>query len=115
MKIKFPKNPPLVTLPPKAELAILLIKAELKNLKFINDLSKKGIDASANLSDFSALIFAIIGFDGRLTDELYEWYLHHQIKLTENIDPMNDKELRKLAFSFYVDLVIKKRESDVRG
>ena len=114
MKIKFPKNPPLVTLPPKAELAILLIKAELKNLKFINDLNKKGIDASASLSDFSALIFSIIGFDGHLSDDFYEWYLHHQIKLTENIDPLNDKELQKQAFNFYIDLVIKKREWDAR-
>ena len=115
MKIKLPKNPSLVTLPPKAELAILLIKAELKNLKFINDLTQKGIDASAGLSDLSELILAVVGFDGGTTDEIHEWYFQRQLKLTENIDPSNGKALWKQAFYFYVDLINKKREWDAGG
>ena len=38
MRIKFPENQRLVGLPPKVELAVFLIKEELKNMKFINDL-----------------------------------------------------------------------------
>lgn len=38
------------------ELAISLIKAELHNLKFINDLNRAGVDASTHLLDFSVLI-----------------------------------------------------------
>ena len=56
MKIKIPKNQLLVNLPPKVELAIFLIKLELKNVKFTSDLNNKGIDTYAGFLDFSALI-----------------------------------------------------------
>lgn len=104
MKIKIPKNPPLV------QLAIFLIKLELQNVKFTNDLNNKGIDTYAGFLDFSVLISAILGFDSNVTDEFKEWYFDRQTKLVENIDPENDKELLEQAFNFYVDLVVKKRK-----
>ena len=97
------------------ELAISLIKSELHNLKFINDLSRAGIDASTHLLDFSALILEIIGFDYDTNDEFYEWYFDRQRKLAENIDPENDKEFGERAFDFYFDLVVKKRELEGKG
>ena len=115
MKIKIPKNPPLVNLPPKVELTILLIQSELKNVKFTNDLNKKGFDPCAGILDFSTLIWSIMGFDGNLTDEFTEWYFDRQTQLVKNIDPENDKELLEQAFNFYVDLVIKKRGLYTKG
>ena len=97
------------------ELAISLIKAELHNLKFINDLNRAGVDASTHLLDFSALILEITGLDCDTDDEFYEWYFNRQRKLVENIDPENDKEFRERAFDFYVDLVVKKRELDCKA
>lgn len=96
------------------ELALSLIKAELQNLKFINDLNRAGVDASTHLLDFSALILEIMGFDHDTTDQFYEWYSRRQRKLVENVDPDNDKSFRERAFDFYVDLVVKKRELDVK-
>ena len=114
MKIKIPKNQLLVNLPPKVELAIFLIRLELKNVKFTNDLNNKGIDTYAGFLDFSALISALIGFDNNLSDEFKEWYFDRQTQLVENVDPENEKELLKRAFKFYVDLVVKKRGADAK-
>ena len=114
MKIKIPKNHLLVNLPPKVELAIFLIKLELKNVKFTNDLNNKGIDTYAGFLDFSTLISVIMGFDNNLPDDFKEWYFDRQTQLVENIDPENDKELLEQAFNFYVDLVVKKREVNTR-
>lgn len=91
------------------EFVISLIKEELHNLKFINDLNRAGIDASTHLSDFSTLILEVIGFGHKASDEFYEWYVNRQNELVENIDPGNDKEFRERAFKFYVDLMVKKR------
>ena len=113
MKIKIPKNPQLINLPPKVELTLFLIQSELKNVKFTNDLENKGIDAYAGFLDFSPLISAIMGFDNNLTNEFKEWYFDRQTKLVEKIDPKNGKELLEQAFNFYADLMIKKRELDL--
>ena len=110
MKIKFPENQRLVNLPPKVELAIFLIKEELKNVKFINDLQSTGTDASIGLLDLSPLISAIIGLKGSQTDEFSEWYFDHQTRLASYFDLENEKELLEQAFNFYVDLEVKKRE-----
>lgn len=114
MKIEIPKNQQLVNLPPKVELIIFLIQSELKNVKFINDLNKKGFDPYAGILDFSILISSIMGFDDNLTDEFTEWYFDRQNQLIKNIEPENDKELSEQAFNFYVDLVIKKRGLDTK-
>ena len=115
MKIKIPENPLSISLPPKVELALFLIKAELKNLKTINVLHKKRVDAAAGLFDFSALILEILGFDNNAADEFNEWYFKRQNKLVEKIDPGEDKELSLLAMNFYLDLLAKKHECNDRN
>ena len=112
MKIKFPKNLRLINLPPKIELTVFLIKLELKNVKFTNDLNKKGFDPCTGILDFSKLISSIMGFDDNFTEEFAEWYFDRQTQLVKNIDPENDKELLEQAFNFYVDLVVRKRGLD---
>ena len=52
MKIKFLKSQPLVNLPPNVELIVFLIKEELKNVKFTNDLSRAGVDTCIGFLDF---------------------------------------------------------------
>ena len=113
MKIEISESPQLINLPPKVELTIFLIKSELKNVKFTNDLENKGVDSYAGFLDFSTLISAIMGFEYDYTDEFKEWYFDQQTKLVENIDPENEKELLEQAFNFYVDLMVKKRELDI--
>ena len=115
MKIKFPENQLLASLPPKVELAIFLIKEELKNVKFINDLQAAGTDASIGLLDLSPLISAIVGFKGNQSDEFNEWYFDRQTRLASYFDFENEKELLEQAFNFYVDLEVKKRESLQNG
>ena len=115
MKIEISEPPQLINLPPKVELTIFLIKSELKNVKFTNDLNNKGIDAYAVFLDFSALISAIMGFENGLSDEFKEWYFDRQTKLVENIDPENDEEFLEQAFNFYIDLMMKKRRFDRRS
>ncbi|MDN5215115.1 hypothetical protein QQ020_23745 [Fulvivirgaceae bacterium BMA12] len=115
MKIKIPKNLRLINLPPKIELTVFLIKLELKNVKFTNDLNNKGIDTYAGFLDFSPLILSIMGFDKNFTDEFREWYFDRQTQLVERIDSEDDKKFLEQAFIFYVDLVVKKRELDVNA
>ena len=115
MRIKFPENQRLVGLPPKVELAVFLIKEELKNMKFINDLQAAGTDASVGLLDLSTLISAIVGFKGDLNDEFNEWYFDRQTRLASYFDSGNEKELLEQAFNFYVELVIKKQEWDAKS
>ena len=115
MKVKIPESPLSIGLPPNAKLAISLIKEELRNLKFINDLYKNGIDATTGLLDFSGSILKIIGFEAKLADELSEWYYNQQNKLVKNIDINNEEDFKERAFSFYIDLLVRKREWDERN
>lgn len=112
MKVKTNESPPTIHFPPKAKLVISLIKEELRNLKFINDLYKNGIDATTGLLDFSSPILEIMGFDAVLADELSEWYYSHQTNLVKNIDMNNEEGFKEQAFNFYIDLLVRKREWD---
>lgn len=112
MKVKTNESPPAIHFRPKAKLAISLIIEELRNLKFINDLYKNGIDATIGLLDFSAPILEIMGFDAMLTDEISEWYYSQQTKLVKRIDMNNEEDFKEQAFSFYIDLLVKKRAWD---
>lgn len=115
MKVKIPESPLSIGLPPNAKLAISLIKEELRNLKFINDLYKTGVDATTGLLDFSGSILEIMGFDAMLADELSEWYYSQQNKLVKNVDINNEEDFKEQAFNFYIDLLVKKRERDERN
>lgn len=103
------ENLPPVILPPKVELAISLIKAELKNLKFVNGMHRQGVDASAGLWDFGVLILGLVGFDNNLSDELNEWYFKRQNELISDIEPGDDQGFSEAAFNFYIDLVVRTR------
>ena len=107
------ENPPPINLPPKVELAISLIKAELKNLKFTNEMLKEGIDASAGLWDFGVLILGLIGFDNNFDDELNEWYFRRQNELVRYIEPGDDDAFSGAALDFYIDLEVRRRELDL--
>ena len=115
MKVKTNESPPTIHFPPNAKLAISLIKEELRNLKFINDLYKTGVDATTGLLDFSGSILEIMGFESKLADELSEWYYNQQNKLVKNIDINNEEDFKERAFSFYIDLLVRKREWDERN
>lgn len=104
------ENPLPVRLPPKVELAISLIKAELKNLRFINDILRQGIDASSRLWDFGELILELANLDTDATDALNEWYFARQTQLIKNIEAGDDEGFSAAAFEFYIDLVMKQRE-----
>lgn len=110
MKIEFPKNKRLVNLLQEVELSVFLIMQELKNLKFINELDKADVDASAGILDFSPLILAIMDLGDNLSDEFHEWYYNRQEELSSSLDPGNEKLLLERAFGFYADLVVKKHE-----
>lgn len=112
MNIEFPYYPPIVKLPPKVELIILLIKEELKNVRFINNLENAGIDASICTVDFSVLISRLMEFKNSNADEFFEWYFTCQNKLVENIDPDDGEKIMEQAINFYFELVAKKRELD---
>lgn len=112
MNINFPYYPPIVKLPPKVELIILLIKAELKNVKFLKNLANAGIDASICTVDFCVLISRLMEFKNSNEDEFFEWYFTRQNKLVENIDPDDGAKIMEQAINFYFELVAKKREID---
>ena len=106
------ENPLPVRLPAKVELAISLIKAELKNLRFINDILQQGIDASSRLWDFGELILGLTGLDTDPTDGLNEWYFARQTQLIKSIEAGDEEGFSAAAFDFYIDLVMKQREGE---
>ena len=109
MEIKLTGNSPLVKLPPKTDLILFLIREELKNKKFTNDLEKIGFDLTFFSSDFSRIICSLIGINNR-TDEFYVWYDNKINNFCEEIDLHDGLNLTEQAFSFYVILMMKKSE-----
>jgi hypothetical protein len=108
MKINCPKNLSLVKIPQEAELAIFLIRQELKSLTLTNKFNEMGFDGSICTSDFSSLIFSLFEFDQK-SDEFYEWYLGQLDVFCKDVDLSDGATLSKQAFDFYVHLVIEKR------
>jgi len=108
MRINYPKNLPLVKIPQEAELAIFLIRQELKSRTLTNNFNEMGFDGSICISDFSDLIFSIIGLDDK-SDKFYEWYLKQLDVFCKDVDLSEGATLSKQAFDFYVHLMIEKR------
>jgi hypothetical protein len=108
MKINYPKNLPLVKIPQETEFTIFLIRQELKSRTLTNKFNEMGFDGSICISDFSSLIFSVIGFDQK-SDEFYEWYLNQLDVFCKDVDLSDGATLSKQAFDFYVHLVIEKR------
>ncbi len=71
-----------------------------------------GFDGSICISDFSELIFSMIGLNDRL-DEFYEWYVGQLNSFWKEVDLFDGATLSKQAFDFYVHLLVKKRRKDV--
>jgi hypothetical protein len=107
MEIKLTGNPPLVKLPNKIDLTLFLIREELKNKKFTNDLEKIGFDLTFFSSDFSRIICSQIGLHN-LTEEFYEWYDNKINDFCKEINLSDGLKLTEEAFNFYVILMVKK-------
>jgi len=88
-------------LPSPSQIAIYLIKAELKNRKFTKTLEEVGFDTTFYSLDFSTLILDLLGFKSR-SDETYETYhqlLENHVQDFELKD--DDEDLQRVAASFY--------------
>ncbi len=109
MKINYPKYLPLVKIPRETELIIFLIKEELKSRTLTNSFNEMGFDGSVCSSDFSDVIFSMIGFDEN-SDEFYEWYLEQLDAFCEEINLSDKETLIKQAFKFYIFLINKKNQ-----
>src|SRR5688572_10051850 len=107
MKIELPKNTTLVKLPPNAELAIYLIREELKNRKLIMGLEQAGLDPIFSHTDFSKLVLSSIGYNTK-SDELYEWYYSLLDEYTTRFDHNDMKTLLEQSFNFYIDLEVER-------
>lgn len=109
MEIKLTQNSPLVKLPQKIDLTLFLIREELKNKKFTNDLEKIGFDLTFFSSDFSRIICLQIGLKN-LTEDFYEWYDNEINNFFKEIDLSDGLKLTEEAFKFYVILMMKKND-----
>lgn len=115
MKINYPKHLPLAKIPQEAELALFLIQQELKSRTLTNHFNKMGFDGSICISDFSSLIFSVIGLENH-SDSFYEWYLNQLDVFCKEVDLTDGATLSNQAFEFYVHLVIEKRgQGERRG
>lgn len=108
MKINYSKYFPLVKIPQEVELVIFFIQEELKSRALTNSFNAMGFDGSICSSDFSDLIFSILGFDEN-SDEFYGWYLDQLDSFCEDIDLSKKETIKNQAFSFYLLLVNKKK------
>jgi hypothetical protein len=71
MKINYPKNAPLVKIPPEVDFALFLIRHELKSRTLSNNFNEIGFDGSPCISDFSELICSVIGL-AHTSDTFYQ-------------------------------------------
>jgi hypothetical protein len=108
MKVKN-LNVQLVKLPSDIEVALFLIKEDLKSNRLLNSLSNIGFDESNHKSSFGTMVLAILGFEQQ-PDELYEFYYRMLDHYSEKVGDDN-KKLVKAAFNLYVDLIIEKRNA----
>jgi hypothetical protein len=110
MEMDLPKNLGLVKLPPHIEIAVYLIKAELKNRKFTKSLELIGFDSSLGFLDLCPLILKLIGYESR-TDATFEVYYNLLESYIEHMDVREKEEdLNQLALSFYMELEKKKQQ-----
>lgn len=110
MQIKLPTNLRLVKLPPRSEIILYMIREELKNRKLTSGLDNLGFDSSHCSVDIGILILAFMGFESR-PDELFRWYYDTLDLYAERVDPQRNDQLNQLAFDFYIELEMKKRNS----
>jgi len=110
MDIDLPNRPGLVKLPAGLnlnaiqEVVVFLIKAELKNRKFSEQLEQVGFDPTFAALDLGTVVLQLMGFRER-SDETYEWYQKriedYLPKLTLRDD---DEALNFLAIELFKEL-----------
>jgi hypothetical protein len=114
MKIELPKNTTLVRLPPNAELAIYLIREELRSRKLVRGLEQVGLDPMFSQADFSKLVLSAIGYNSQ-PDELCEWYYSMVDEYTMRFDHDDMEMLLEQSFNFYLDLEMERRVRKKKG
>jgi hypothetical protein len=108
--MELPKNLGLIKLPPHLEIAVYLIKAELKNKKFVSTLEQVGLDPALCSVDFSSLILKLIGFESN-SDKVFDFYSRLLESSTNDFDLREGEELlNKAAFKFYLELEMEKKK-----
>jgi hypothetical protein len=97
---------PLVKLPPSIDVALYLIREELKSQKFFHALSKAGIDDIYYQPHLGRAILMNLGMDdGR--DETFQFYYRVIEKRRKKIG-MDNESIVKQAFKVYNELISEK-------
>lgn len=105
MKTK-PSKLPLVALPPKARLALFLIREELKSRKFFNGLRQVGLDYTYYQPHLDEAILNCVGLDSE-SDEVFDLYYALIEKRCTKIRE-DETSVMKQALKVYVELRMKK-------
>jgi hypothetical protein len=111
MKIEIPINPPLIKIPPQIAMILYLLKEEIKSRSLMQCFDKAGFDTTVCGTNLSSLILSLTGFAER-TDDLFEWYMERLEHYATKADVSDGRMLNEYAFSFYVDIEIKRRLSE---
>jgi hypothetical protein len=102
------KVPPGVSLDSLEEVIVFLIKAELKNRKFTEQLEQLGFDPTFSSLDLGTVVLKLLGFPDR-SDDTYEWY---QKRIEHYLPKVNLKEdedaLNTLAIELFKELGLKR-------
>jgi hypothetical protein len=98
---------PLVKLPPSIDVALYLIREELKSRKLFNILHKAGLDDCDYQPHLDRLILATVGLDDE-SDEVFDFYNRIMEKRCKKIH--SDKQsVVKQALKVYTALEAEKR------
>lgn len=109
MKTK-PSNPHLILLPRKTQLALFLIREELKSRKFFKILRKVGLDYTYYQPHLDRAILRSIGLDDE-SDEVFDLYFRVVEKRCTKIKT-DDQSVMKQALKVYHRLVCEKERAD---
>jgi len=71
---------------------------------------KAGFDTTTCGTNLSSMILSLSGFAER-SDDLFEWYMEQLEHYATRADVSDGKMLSEYAFSFYVDIEVRKRLS----
>jgi hypothetical protein len=99
---------PMIKLPPSAEVALYLIKEELKSRKLFHALHKVGLDDCYYQPHLDLLIMQSLGMDDG-TDETFTIYDDIIERRSKKIKAYNDS-IMKQALKVYHELLIEKKK-----
>jgi hypothetical protein len=99
----------------RSDIVLYLIKAELKNRKFIKGLENLGLNPELWSLDFSGMILKLVGFGAR-TDDVFDSYSRLLDQYVEDLQLKDDTgNVDDLAAGFYSDLLSEKSRLDGRA